>query len=114
MKKVLLTVFLWLAILPFAYAEDLELKIPSNLTENKDKLSYAYQAQEALRLLHNQKGKDHRDGKITEQEWETWLDGFFKDRSYALLVIIEREKSLLKKENSYTFDLENDFEKISN
>ena len=56
----------------------------------KDRIKYLYRFQELLRLFHNQKGKDFRDGKITEEEFRTFQEGWFKKRN--LLICRELNK----------------------
>ena len=40
-----------------------------SLSTNKEKLEFMYQVQEKLRLYHNEKGKQFRDGDINESQW---------------------------------------------
>lgn len=90
--------------------EKLDLTVPFNITTASDKTEYAYIAQEALRLEHNKKGKDYRDGKISKEEWLSWEEDYFRPRSGAITAEILKNRILLKNSARYTIDLENDFE----
>lgn len=85
------------------------LKIPLSITKSQDKLSYAYEIQEKLRLLHNEKGKDFREGKISEQEWKIWLKNFFNPKHFAINNVILQERDNLNKQNNITINNWEDF-----
>jgi len=44
---------------------------------NDKKFKFLYRTAELLRLEHNAKGKEFRDGVITEAEWEEYKKSFF-------------------------------------
>jgi hypothetical protein len=58
-----------------------------NQIKNKidsDKLELLTRAEEKLRLEHNIKGKDFREGKMTQEEWDNYRNNIFKPRSKKL------------------------------
>lgn len=87
-----------------------KIKLPPTAVNPPDKLEYAYSAQEKLRLVHNQKGKDFKDKKITQAEWELWKSEYFDPRSILISSLICAQKEALKKSVKYPVDLDNDFE----
>lgn len=109
MKKFILTLVFCL-ISPFVFAEiQATLNFPSGITTEQDKITYAYQSQEALRLLHNKKGNDYKEEIITKEEWLEWKEEYFKPRSTAICVEIVKYKTILKQGNFYEVDLDSDF-----
>jgi len=48
-------------------------KLPSN---KKERITYLYRMLGMLTEQHNQKGKDFRDGKISEKEFRKYQDGW--------------------------------------
>ena len=91
-------------------ANILNLKIPINITTPADKTEFLYKAEETLRLLHNSKGMDYKDGKITQEEWETWLETYYFPRHRGVIIKILENRALLKNSTKYTVDPETDFE----
>lgn len=109
LKAVVILSILWHA-LPSQAETYLTIKCPITVTDSKAKIAYAYKAQEDLRILHNQKSTEYRDGKLSKTEWMTWEKDFFEPRSNAICVEIIKQKNLLKKEAIYSIDMEKDFE----
>ena len=68
------------------------MKIATTLKNNKEKLSYLYRTQELLRLEHNEKGKEFRDGKMTEKVFRDYQSKDFEPRLKK--VLFERNKIL--------------------
>ena len=48
---------------------------------NEDKIKFLYRTIELLRLEHNEKGKDFREKKISEIEWNNYVKNSFEPRS---------------------------------
>ena len=46
------------------------MKLPASLTTNQSKLKYLYRVAELLRLEHNEKGKEFREGKMIKSTME--------------------------------------------
>ena len=78
-----------------------KIKIPSDLTD-LDKIEYLYAAQEKLRREHNLKGEDYREGRITEAEWNDYLENDFKGKSryigHQVSVLVQKEIKDLSEE----------------
>lgn len=90
---------------------NLKLKIPDNIANIPEKaINFAYSAQEKLRFLHNQKGQDYKDGKISKQQWEDWKEDYFEPRSSAISIEIVDRKEQLKVSMLDIVDLDKDFE----
>ena len=65
------------------------------LKNNKEKLSYLYRTQELLRLEHNEKGKDFRDGKITKKVFRDYQSKDFEPR---LEKVLSKRNKILEEE----------------
>lgn len=63
-----------------------------------EKLEWVYHAQEILRLEHNEMGRQFREGIITEQQWNEYLEKSFDEKSKWL----GYEASILRTELGYT------------
>lgn len=46
--------------------------------DNEERLKYLFRLQELLRLLHNKKGQQYNDKKITEYQWKRFTQWFQK------------------------------------
>lgn len=96
------------------YKEIVSIKYPISAIEAKDKTAFLYKTQEELRLLHNQKGDDHREKRITEQKWNQWLEKYFNPRSIIVSNQICVQREIFKTSSMYSVDLDKDFnEKIN-
>lgn len=93
-----------------AYAEQLKLKIPDDLSKGEDKIAYCYQAGEKLRVLYNEYGRKYTNGAITKKEWEEWKNDFYTPRDYAIADRILECRNLIKAESTFEIDLEEVFE----
>jgi hypothetical protein len=82
------------------------LKYPTDCTTSIDKIEFCYIAQETLRLDHNIKGKDFRDGKLTETEWNTYREGIFRPKSMLISEEILAHREELKKSTKWVVDLD--------
>jgi len=58
----------------------------------KNRIEYLYKFQELLRLYHNKKGEDFRDGKITEKEFKDFQSNWFNPRNNLLCLEINKCK----------------------
>ncbi len=64
------------------------LKIPTNKTSWAAKFAFAHAAREKMRLLHNVKGEEHRDGKTTRLEFLEWVQKYYDPRDQAVTMEI--------------------------
>ena len=62
----------------------------------KDRIEYLYRFQELLRLYHNKKGQEFRDGKITEKEFKEFQSNWFDPRNNLLCAEINKCKQHFK------------------
>ena len=62
---------------------ELELTIPADNTTLDAKLYYCEVAREKLRREHNVMGQQFTDGKISEEQWETYLREEFSPKNTA-------------------------------
>lgn len=60
------------------------MKFPNDAVTPKDKLEFLYIAQEKLRLEHNAKGDDFRNGVITENEFRDYQKNSFGIRQQKI------------------------------
>ncbi len=82
---------------PVEPVNPLELIIYSSEVETDiDKLEYAIKAEELLRLEHNVKGKEYRDGVIIKEEWNAYLDNEYNPRSRMVSGEVARLKDVLE------------------
>ena len=87
-----------------------KLKYPVSATTTNEKLEFCYIAQEKLRLEHNAKGKDHKDGKISDAEWKAYLKNEFDPKQSLIIRDLVMQKNKLRKSTKYEVNL-NDLEK---
>ena len=50
----------------------------------EDRLRYLYRLQELLRLEHNRKGQEYRDGKIDMKNFRHFQNNWFEERSLLI------------------------------
>ena len=81
------------------------LKYPVNCTVDVDKLVFCLIAQEKLRLEHNAKGKDFREGKITETEWKSYLKNTFDVTSDLIVKDLLKYRIVVRESTKYIVDL---------
>jgi len=69
--------------------------IPTTITTDQDKLKYLYRVEELLRLEHNERGKEFRDGKVNEKDFRDYQRNDFEPRNqvvhFEINNILERE-----------------------
>ncbi|MCK5581953.1 MAG: hypothetical protein KAJ18_11855, partial [Candidatus Omnitrophica bacterium] len=85
---------------------DAQIKYPQDAINKHDKTEFAYIAQEKLRLEHNAKGKDYRDGIITESQWKAYLENRFNPKQLKISEAILEQRALLKNSKRWTVDLD--------
>lgn len=73
-----------------------QIKFPINCTELKDKLKFAYRAQELLRLEHNDMGRQYRENKISDLQWKSYI-GQHKTCNYTLSCFIAENREIVMK-----------------
>jgi len=61
------------------------------------KLKYLYRLQEKLRIFHNEKARQLKNGKITEEEFRKFQKGWFKKRNNLVVGEIIKCKTNLTK-----------------
>jgi len=83
-----------------------QIRIPTQCVKVVDKLEFLYNAEEALRLLHNEKGKDYREGRLTKEQWLAWKENFFEPRHLKIAGNIGFYKYKLKRSNRYPINLD--------
>ena len=86
-----------------------QVKIAPTAISIADKLEFLYNAEEALRLLHNKQGADLKEGKLAEASWLQWKEQYFEPRSERIAGDIGYYKYQLKKSNKYQIDLDTAF-----
>jgi hypothetical protein len=62
----------------------LNLRMPAELSTFEDRYSYGERVRERLRRLHNEKGTDFREGRISRAEWEAFLAEEFDPKNSAV------------------------------
>ena len=85
-----------------------KLEYPRDVKETSDKLAFCYIAQEKLRVEHNVKGKDYREGKISANDFKEYKDGRFKDKGDAIIEELVKMKNAMKISDKYAVDLDKD------
>lgn len=76
------------------------MKFPITATTHRDKLEFLYIAQEKLRLEHNAKGEQFRNGQITEQAFRDYQKNVFDARQSKLSERIAAFQTLVFKKVS--------------
>lgn len=105
MKKILLTLLLTF-VTTISYAQYVEkIEYPITATTNIEKMEFCYLAQEKLRLEHNAKGKDFRDGKITQEQWDDYVNNEFRVKQDLIFQDILNIRSEFTKSTKYTINL---------
>ena len=101
MKRwILIITFLLFTIISYSQLTSADkeyiLKYPVAVITANQKIEFAYKAQETLRLEHNRKGQEHKDGLITDAEWEDFVDNYFRPRQRAISIEVVKHKNLFK------------------
>ena len=79
----------------------MDINYPLECNTHAKKYACLYRAQERMRLLHNKKGKKYRDGELTEQQWNSFLE-WWKPRQDCITDHILIYRNYLK--NKTTWD----------
>jgi hypothetical protein len=87
----------------------MRLVFPPNITDKKDKYSFAIRVIELLRIEFNQKGRQYRDGKITQQEWDTYRE-LHEQKENAAIEEALKYKQQIEKDSTILNDLTGVFE----
>ena len=95
------------------YAQQYQLNYPFLVYSAEKRAAFAQRAQEELRLVHNVKGKEFRDGVITEAEWNIWKEGWFKPRQRAISMAISEIREIFKNSDKYEVKLDEIFDEIT-
>ena len=64
------------------------IKIPTEIKTDEDKVKFLYRNIELLRLEHNAKGKDFREGKMTEADFRNYQKGDYRIRQTKLFELL--------------------------
>lgn len=75
--------------------------VPEEISKEINLLEYCIQMKEALRLEHNEKGQLYKDGKITKEEWQSYLDNNFFPKDLELSSCVVKAKEIIKSQNTY-------------
>lgn len=77
--------------------------LPEKIT---DRIKYLYRFQELLRLYHNTKSAELRDGKITEKTFRNFQSNWFNPRNNLLCAKINECKQFFKEDNTVQVKIE--------
>jgi len=81
---------------------------PESVTNNYEKAAFLYRVQELLRLEFNNKGKQYREKKISDEDWKSYKKEW--DNKHLKIVNAMLEiRSQLQNDDSLEVDLENIF-----
>ena len=53
-----------------------KVKYPKHIDSDQKKIQYLFRLTEVMRLRHNEKGIDYKEGRITESEWLEFVEWF--------------------------------------
>ena len=81
------------------------LTFPGDCITPAERTEYSYRAQELLRLDHNAKGQDHKDGKITNVEFTDYKVNTFDPKQVAIIEEILKQRILLKVSTKWIIDI---------
>lgn len=74
-----------------------------------ERTKYLYRMQELLRLEHNDKGQQYKDGKITLEQWDNYRNLQFTPKSDLIINEILKCRQSFKKDNTVNASV-NDFQ----
>lgn len=72
-----------------------KMKIPQIIQTNEDRVKYLYRVLELLRLEHNKKGQEFREGKITEKEFREYQKGEHREKTAKIFADLNPIKDKL-------------------
>ena len=70
------------------------MKYPLLMVTNEDKIKFCARAFEVLRLEHNEKGKDAREGRMSMGDFRKYQRGEFRERSNYIFQEMNRVSEL--------------------
>lgn len=70
------------------------MKYPTSIKTDNEKLEYLYRYQEKLRLEHNEKGKDFREGRLARAAWDDYKINQFRPLNCELGELLAPLRSL--------------------
>ena len=82
---------------------------PQQITNKVDRHNYALRTAELLRLEYNKNGKDFREGKITQKQWDDFKK-INNEQETATAVEIVRYRNRIKNDATILNDLTGVFE----
>jgi hypothetical protein len=65
----------------------------------KDRIEYLYRFHELLRLFHNQKAQEYKNGKITLDQFRYFQRGWYEPRSHLIIIEITHCRQIFAKKN---------------
>lgn len=78
---------------------------PGQCEKATDRTAFFYRAQEKLRLEHNRMGKEFREGKITQEEWDAYRRNEFEPTSDEIVAGILAARRELKDSTDWDDDI---------
>ena len=84
-----------------------ELQYPLGVETIEDKLAFFYKAQETLRLEHNSKGEDYKNGLITKKQWEEYIIKEFNPKQESIVVNLVTQREMVRKSTRFAVNLNN-------
>ena len=72
-------------------------KLPKNTS---DRLKYLYRLQEKLRLFHNKKGEQCRNGDMSMKEFRIFQNMWFEPRNILICTLINECKKILANDDT--------------
>jgi hypothetical protein len=93
-----------------SFAEGYRVKDRLRVDSDEDNLHYCYELQEKLRVLHNEKGMDLREGTITQGEFDKWKRDVYYPYKTAIIEKLMKHKEALQSGDRFSVDLSSDLE----
>jgi len=81
------------------------LEFPVDCVTPAERTECCYRAQELLKLDHNRKGQDFKDGKISENEWLDYKEKVFDPKQAIVIKELLKQRELLKNSTKWTVDI---------
>ena len=78
---------------------------PQDCTTPSGRTEYCYRAQELLRLDHNAKVADYKDGKISKAEWQTYKTSTFDPKQETVIKELLKNRDMLKTSTKWNIDI---------
>jgi hypothetical protein len=74
------------------------MEYPAECVTDLDRVEFCHIAEEQLRLEHNEKGKDYREGRISREEWIEYTERSFYPRSAAICLALNTARSAFQRQ----------------